>query len=217
MKIVLLDDHAMLTESVKELLLQQSFVEEVKTYQNAAKFIDEASTLCPDIVICDLMMPDINGIKLLEMFQSSYKEKIKFIILSSIIDVQIIKQAIRKGASGFLSKASSIDELIEAILNVKDGNQYISQNLRESLVNTLFTEEQFVYHLSPREKDVLKRVCSGRTIKEIAYELNLSPHTAQYYHRCVMNKLKVKRTSDLIVFAIQHGLYIPDVDQKKIL
>jgi DNA-binding NarL/FixJ family response regulator len=100
---------------------------------------------------------------------------------------------------------------MEAIQSVLDGQQYIAKNLRDSLLNTVFTEDQVVYHLSPREKEVLRRVCSGCTIKEIAYDLKLSVHTVQYYHRSVLSKLKLKKTSDLIVFAMQNGMYIPSV------
>lgn len=214
MKIALVDDHPMLTEPIKSMLLQQPDVFEVKTYSSAVKFLAELTSYAPDIIITDLMMPDINGMDLIEKCRALLKE-VKIIVLTSITDVQIIRQAIRKGANGFLSKASSIDELIEGMYEIHAGKQYIAKNLQESLVNTIFTEEQVIYHLSPREKDVLQKVCSGQTIKEIAYDLNLSAHTVQYYHRSVMNKLKVKRTADLIVFAMQHGLYIPDINSKK--
>ena len=211
MIIALVDDHPVLTESIRNLLLLQPGVGQVKTYNSASLFLAEKMITPPDIIITDLMMPGVNGMKLIEDCKAEFKDKVKIIVLSSITDVQTIKQAIRVGANGFISKASAIDELIEAIHTVNEGKQYIATKLRESMLNSMFTEEQVVYHLSPREKDVLHKVCSGLTIKEIAYELKLSTHTVQYYHRCVLSKLKVKRTSDLIVFAMQHGLYIPNV------
>ncbi len=213
MYIVIIDDHPLLTESVKNLLQQQPGITEVKTFNTADSFLSEKMIPFPDIIICDILMPGTNGLKLLETCQAQYGSKVKLIIMSSIIDVQTIKQTIRAGAKGYISKSSPIEELIEAIHEVSDGKQYISKNLRESMLNQMFTEEQVVYHLSPREKDVLHKVCSGLTIKEIAYDLKLSIHTVQYYHRTVMSKLKVKRTSDLIVFAMQNGLYIPDVNK----
>ncbi|XZF14832.1 response regulator transcription factor [Chitinophagaceae bacterium MMS25-I14] len=214
MNIALIDDHMLLTEAIRNLLLREPGITEVRTYNSGAKFLEENRLPLPDVIVTDLMMPDINGMKLLDIFRDMYKGAVKVIILSSITDVQIIRQAVRNGASGFLSKAVPAEELIAAIYEVMEGKQYIGKNLKDSLLSSVFTEEQVVYHLSPREKDVLHKVCSGCTIKEIAYDLNLSVHTVQYYHRSVMNKLKVKRTSDLIVFAMQHGLYIPDVDKK---
>ena len=214
MIIALVDDHPILTESIKNLLLAMPGVAQVKTYNNPALFLEEKRFLAPDIIILDLMMPDINGMKVIEICKSDSKDKVKIIVLSSITDVQTIKQAVRAGANGFLSKGSNIEELTEAILTVNEGKQYIAANLRNSMLENMFVEEQVIYHLSPREKDVLNKVCSGQTIKEIAYDLKLSIHTVQYYHRCVLAKLKVKRTSDLIVFAMQNGLYIPDINQK---
>ncbi|MGG9963425.1 response regulator transcription factor [Ferruginibacter sp. SUN106] len=215
MLVALVDDHPLLTESIKNTLLLQPGVGQVKTYNSADIFLSEKLVPVPDIVITDLMMPGTNGLKLIEAIRKLNNDKIKILVLSSINDVQTIKQVIRAGANGYLSKASPLEELIEAIFEINEGRQYIAKSLRESMLNTMFTEEQVVYHLSPREKEVLHKVCSGLTIKEIAYDLDLSAHTVQYYHRSVLTKLKVKRTTDLIVFAMQHGLYIPDIDQQK--
>ncbi|WP_157486823.1 response regulator transcription factor [Dyadobacter alkalitolerans] len=77
------------------------------------------------------------------------------------------------------------------------------------MINSVLDDEQAVLHLSPRETETLQRICRGQTIKEIAFELSLSIHTVRYYYRSVMDKLKIRRTADLIVLAMQHGLYIP--------
>lgn len=217
MKISIIDDHQIITESLKKLLLRNEGVEEIDTYPDAETFLGKITAASlPDIVITDLLMPGINGIELVEKVKATYRQaQVKIIILSSITDVQTIKHALRMGADGFLSKNTSIDELQEAILTVQEGKNYIGESLRKNLLDAVFTEEQVVYHLSPREKEVLHKVCSGFTIKEIAYDMNLSVHTVQYYHRNVMTKLKVKRTSDLIVFAMQSGLYIPDIHYNK--
>lgn len=217
MKIVLIDDHQLITESLKSLLEQQEQIEKVTAYSDAATFLSETGPQSlPDVLITDLVMEGINGLKLIEICRNLYKNAaMKIIILSSITDVQTIKQCIRAGANGFISKDTSVKELTNSIHEVYDGNQYIGEGLRDSLIKNVFVEEQIVYHLSPREKEVLNKVCRGLTIKEIAFDMSLSVHTVQYYHRNVLSKLKVKRTSDLIVYAMQHGLYIPEMDQKK--
>lgn len=216
MNVSIIDDHRLITDSLKSLLLQNERFHSVNTYRGAKEFLAEVeSKPLPDVLLSDLVMPDMNGLKLIELIRLKYvNSNIKIIILSSLMDVQTIRQSIRIGANGFLSKDISVDELITAIFEVAEGQQYISENLRPSLLKSVFVEEQVIYHLSPREKEVLQLVCSGQTIKEIAYNLNLSQHTVQYYHRNVMSKLKVKRTHDLIVYAIQHGLYIPDLGAK---
>ena len=98
--------------------------------------------------------------------------------------------------------------LNESIFQVKSGQQYIAKAVRDSLINSVFVEDEPDIRLSPRENQVLQKVCSGQTIKEIAFELKLSAHTVQYYHRSVMEKLNVRRTTDLVVHAMQPGLYV---------
>lgn len=136
---------------------------------------------------------------------------IKIIVLSSLIDPQTIKQAIRLGTNGYLPKNVSINELLEAIRTVNAGQQYIARDLTQTLINNIFVEEQVVHYLSPREREVLQEICNGLSVKEIAYKLGLSAHTVHAYHRSTMKKLKVTKTTDLIVYAMQNGLYIPPV------
>lgn len=212
MNIALIDDHQMLTDSIRNILAADPLVQEVRTFTSAEEFLSAAlSTWFPDIIITDLLMPGgMTGLELVEKIKQSHaRGKFKIIILSSVTDVQVIRQAVKAGVSGYLSKNTSIKELMEAIYAVQAGEQYIAHKLRDSLINHLFTEEQVVSHLSPREKDVLHLICSGHTIKEAAYELSLSVHTVQGYHKNIMKKFKVNRTADLIVYAIQKGLYCP--------
>lgn len=216
MRIAHIEDHKLLSESVKKILEEKLSFAEIQLYETADIFFERLPIKSPDIIITDLLMPGmIDGLKLIELCQHKFEVKPKIIVLSSITDVQTIKQAIRNGAKGYLSKNIPSDELIIAIQEVFNDNQYISAGLRDSLLHTMFVEEQIIFHLSPREKEVLNYVCSGLTIKEIAYNLKLSTHTVQYYHKNVLTKLKLKRTSDLIVFAMQHGLFIPNFDKKK--
>jgi len=211
MNISLVDDHILLTEALKSSLLRMPEVDVVNTYGGAEAFLENKHIPLPDLLIMDLMMNGISGMDLLDICRTNFTKDLKIIILSSLTDVQTIKQVIRKGANGFMSKSTPLDELKEGVLQVLAGKQYIGKTVRENLLNSVFTEEQVVFHLSPREKEVLNKVCSGLTIKEIAYDLKLSAHTVQYYHRNVMDKLKVKRTTDLIVYAMQNGLYVPDL------
>lgn len=211
MLIALVDDHRMLTDSIKNVLSLDPAIKEVRTFVSAEMFLTSGSTFWhPDIIITDLLMPGITGMELLEQLGKNEGAAMpKLVVLSSITDVQTIRQAIRMGASGYLSKDTSIEELTEAIHAVYGGEQYIAAKLKNSLINNVFAEEQVVFHLSPREKDVLELMCSGNTVKEAAFKLNLSVHTVQSYHKNIMKKFKVNRTADLIVFAMQKGLYHP--------
>ncbi|MCF2487229.1 response regulator transcription factor [Dyadobacter sp. CY347] len=211
--IALVDELVLLTDSLRNIFCEMPEVNAVMSYTDGKEFLADHATFLPNILIMDWAINGMTGLELLNLTRNSVSKDLKIIILSSVTDVQTIKHAIRRGANGFLPKSTSLDELKEAIASVIAGKQYIGKGIRDNLINSVFTDEQVVLHLSPREKEVLQKVCSGRTIKEIAYDLKLSAHTVQYYHRCVMDKLKVKRTTDLIVYAMQHGLYIPEVKQ----
>lgn len=210
MKIVLVDEHLLLADALQTLLKLIPEVKEVDAYTDGKDFLMERSATPPDILIMDLGLSGLNGLELLDVCRSTLPREMKVIVLSTVTDVQTIKHTIRRGANSFLSKSTPYEEFKESIFQVRQGKQYIGKTIRDSLINSVFTEEEVVMHLSPREKEVLQKVCGGHTIKEIAYELKLSAHTVQYYHRSVMDKLKVRRTPDLIVYAMQHGLYIPE-------
>lgn len=111
--------------------------------------------------------------------------------------------------NGYLSKETSSDELADAILTIYHGETYIGESLRNSLVRSSLSEDKFVFNLSPREKEVLQHVCSGKTIKETAFDMDLSANTVQTYYKAILKKFNLNRTADLIVFAIQNGLYNP--------
>ncbi|GGH34320.1 LuxR C-terminal-related transcriptional regulator [Dyadobacter endophyticus] len=209
MNIVLVDEQLLLADALQSLLRMLPEVQAVETYIDGKHFLSERSTTPPDILVMDLALNGLNGLELLDVCRSTLPREMKVIVLSTVTDVQTIKHTVRRGANGFLSKSTPFEEFKESIFQVALGKQYISRGIRDSLINSVFTEEEVVMHLSPREKEVLQKVCGGHTIKEIAYELKLSAHTVQYYHRSVMDKLKVRRTTDLIVYAMQHGLYIP--------
>jgi len=211
MNVVLIDELVLLTDALQCVLRHMPEVNAVVSYTDGKEFLADKSACPPGILIMDWAINGMTGVELLDCSRNNMPKEMKIIILSTVTDVQTIKHAIRRGANGFLPKSAPLEELKEAIALVIAGKQYIGKGIRDNLINSVFTDEQVVLHLSPREKEVLQKVCSGRTIKEIAYDLKLSAHTVQYYHRSVMEKLKVKRTTDLIVYAMQHGLYIPEM------
>jgi DNA-binding NarL/FixJ family response regulator len=214
MKITLVDDHPLFADSIKLILLQQNNIDEVTTYSNGSDFLLNCKTETPDIIILDLMMPGIDGLKVLENYCNIVADrKAKIIILSFIENSQTIKQALKLGASGFMSKTSTIDEVVQAINEVAGGNKFISKKLGSKLIRDFFENEPTIFSLTDNEKEILELVCKGFSPKEIAGKKEISYHTAQYYIRSIMSKFNVSRTADLIVFAMLHGLYIPENDR----
>jgi DNA-binding NarL/FixJ family response regulator len=208
LNIALIDDHQLLAESLAKLLTKYEFIKEINTYKNPKVYLGTQLPAAPDVILSDILMPEMSGIDLLLHFKKQ-NIKAKIIFLTSITEVQTIRHAMRSGASGYLAKDTSPDELADAILSVYHGEPYIGESLRKSLIKNTFTEDRFVYNLSPREKEVLEWVCSGKTIKETAYEMGLSVNTIQTYYKSILKKFNLNRTADLIVFAIQNGLYNP--------
>ena len=210
--IALIDDHQLLSQSLSSLLSRYEFIGTIDIYSNPKEYLK--SETCPDIIVSDVMMPDMSGIDLLTVLRKQ-KQNVKVILLSSVMEAQTIRYALRNGASGYLSKDTSIEELADALLTVQGGNVYIGEKLRNTLLRNTLTEEQVVYNLSPREKEVLQSVCSGKTIKETAYDMELSVNTVQTYYKTILKKFNLHRTADLIVFAIKNGLYNPMRDNDK--
>lgn len=205
LNIALIDDHVLLTQSLSLLLQQFDFINEIKAYENPKRFLAEENQPEPDIIVSGIVMPEMSGIEFLVELEKR-NSKAKIIMLSSIIEVQTIRHAMRNGANGYLSKNTSIEEFKEALLTVYYGEPYVGESLRKKLIRTTLIEDQFLYNLSPREKQVLNYVCTGKTIKETAFEMHLSPNTVQTYYKSIMKKFNLNRTADLIVFAIQNGL-----------
>lgn len=211
MKIALVDDHLLLTETLSNVLARMPEVESVSIYNSTESFIQSNSQSKYDLIITDQMLSGVNSIQLLDYVRNNFDASIKVIVFSTSYDSQTVRNVIRRGANGFLTKFTTVAELKDAILQINAGKQYIGKSVRESLINSVFSEEQSIFQLSQREKDVLQNICQGRTIKDIAEDLKLSSHTVQYYQRKIMKKFQVKRTMDMIVYAIKHGYYVPEL------
>lgn len=203
-----IDDHLLLAQSVSSQLSKYDFIESIKIYGSPKEYLDNTPDPQPDVIISDIIMPGMSGMDLLVLLRQQNK-KAKIILLSSITEVQTIRHALRNGASGYLSKDASTEELADAIITVYNGDAFIGESLKSLLLRNTLAEERFVYNLSPREKEVLNHVCAGKTIKEAAYDMNLSVNTVQTYYKTILKKFNLNRTADLIVFAMQNGLYSP--------
>ncbi|GAA4446719.1 response regulator transcription factor [Ravibacter arvi] len=211
MKIAIIEDHQLFAECLKIYFERMGIAQNVQLFENGRQFLQTAGWN-PDLVLTDLMMEGISGVELIkELADKRKREKLKYkiIVLSSVEDYQIIKKALFTGASGYLSKNTRLEELSEAIEKVTRNENYISSYLQKNLINNILTENEYTLLLSPREKELLYMVCDGITLKEAAYQLNLSIHTIRNYYRSIMKKFNVHRTVDLIKFAIEKGLYFP--------
>ncbi|PWS31722.1 response regulator [Pedobacter paludis] len=213
MKICLIDDHQLLSELLKISLTDFEFVESVNIYNQADKFFAHLDTLKPNVLILDMLMPDMNGVEIIRKCRKTRsKTDLKILVLSTITNPNTIKEAFKMGANGYICKDASIEELVTAIqfINEFDRKSYIGESLKEILVQSQLFEDTVSFTLSPREKELLHHVCSGKTVKEIALILDLSANTIQSYMRQLMYKMDVNRMPDLILKAIEYGLFLPN-------
>jgi len=211
MTISIIDDHKMLSEVLKFSLQRFDFVEAVNLYTEPEKFFAHMDLFPTNILITDMLMPGTTGIEIIKSCRKTKsKSELKIIVLSGIGDVNVIKKSFAEGANGYISKDASITELVEALKTVFDNENaiYVGDSLKDILVEFQLFEKEKI-QLAPHHLLLLKHVCQGETVKEIAHKQNLSVAIVQRYLKQLMRKMNVNRTPDLILKAIKQGLFLP--------
>jgi DNA-binding NarL/FixJ family response regulator len=195
-RILLADDHTMFVECLKGLLHDDC--ELVGTVENGAVLVETAALLNPDIIIMDVSMPVMNGFDATrELRKIGTSAKIIFLTMHS--DTGLVAEAVRCGASGYVIKSSAGKDLVTAIRQVFKGKTYFP-NFETSDLNP------HSLNLTPRQRDVLRLIAEGFTMKEAASELGISTRTAESHKYEMMEALGVETTADLIKYAIKLGL-----------
>ncbi|WP_221394230.1 response regulator transcription factor [Dyadobacter sp. NIV53] len=157
MTIAIIDDHKLLGQTLKLLLENNLDKTDIRVYSEANVFLKEPFTdWKPDLVIVDFFMPGMNAIEMITVVQPRLPEA-KFIILTSLSDTAMIREAFRIGISGYVTKDAADIELLEAIETVMKGGKYINLSMKDKLVNNIFSDQNEEYRLSPREEEVLKK------------------------------------------------------------
>jgi DNA-binding NarL/FixJ family response regulator len=194
-RVLLADDHTMFMEGLKGLL--QDDFELLETVENGAALVESAARLEPDIIILDISMPVLNGFDAArELRKRGTSAKIIFLTMHA--DTGLVAEAVRCGASGYVVKHSAGKDLISAIRQVFEGKNYFP-NFVTSDLNT------HSLNLTPRQRDVLRLIAQGLTMKEAASELGISTRTAESHKYEMMEALGVETTADLIKYAIKLG------------
>jgi len=206
-KILIADDHSIVREGLKRILTEESDIEILGEASNYQEVLSMLRTFTPDIILLDISMPGRDGLEILKEIKMLYK-KIKVLILSMHPEDRFAVRAIRSGAAGYVSKESAVEELVEAIRRVHQGNKYISNTLAEKLANSVVEESEKPAHenLSDREFQVLTLIASGKTIRDIAEGLNLSPATIASFRGRILVKLQLKSNVELTSYSLRNDL-----------
>jgi two-component system, NarL family, invasion response regulator UvrY len=205
--IALCDDHPLLREGLKRILLQHSDIKVDVEVGSGAELLEKAAKARLDVIILDITLPDMNGLDVLKDLHAS-GNRAAVLILSMHPEDQYAMRALKAGAAGYLQKESAPEELVLAIRRVAQGRKYVTASLAERLAIELGDAESKAPHeiLSDREYQVLCLLASGKGTKEIAAELSLSSPTVATYKSRILTKLGFSTTVELVRYAITHGL-----------
>ena len=212
-KIVLVDDHNIVRDGFKNLLMNLPDIKVVGEAATGADLFNLLKKIEPDILLMDISLPKMTGIVITEKLSREYPE-IKVIMLTANVDDESVFESFKAGALGYLPKNIQYDELIEAIKTVNEGNEYLAKSisdvvlkkyLNRAKVNS-FKQLKNDQELSKRELQVIELFAGGFSYKEIADQLNISSHTVESHKKNILEKLELNSIVDLVKYAIKHGI-----------
>ena len=212
-RVVIADDHLLLREMLCQILRQEKSIEVVGEAGNGLQTIDVVSDLKPDIVLLDIIMPEMDGLKVLPAIREK-SPKTKALMLTVAKDEAMILKALKAGAKGYLSKDVGISDLIKAIQAVHQGELWVERKLMarffegEAIAGPKGEDQSGKTKdgLTPREQEVLRLLTKGSTNKELAKALFISEKTVKSHLNSIFRKLKVSRRLQAILYAIRQGL-----------
>jgi two-component system, NarL family, nitrate/nitrite response regulator NarL len=203
-RVLLADDHPLVLDGIRSCLEFYDHIEVVGEAKTGNEALERAEALQPDIVIMDLNMPQLNGLDAMEILRERFSH-IRLLVLSMHDSKQYIASALQYGASGYVLKEVPSEELVTAIEAVHRGGTYFSSGVSEILLSPN-DEEDIGGPLTTREQNILLLLSEGRSNKEVARELDISVRTVETHRRNIKKKLKVRSTTGLVRYAIEHGL-----------
>lgn len=199
-RLVLADDHAIVAAGVQRLLEPECEV--LAVVPDGAALVDAVRTLQPDIVVTDLSMPGISGIDAVRAIKRNWPQT-RVICLSMHQDRTWLSEALDAGASGYVIKHGAAEELQDAIRMVQGGGVYISPALDD---RHLASRLQHSDPLTTREREVLRLIAQGLTLKHVAAQLRISPKTVEFHKSRIRERLGLRTTAELVQYAIRHEM-----------
>jgi two-component system response regulator NreC len=214
-KIILADDHKILREGLKSMIMKEPGMEVVAEAENGEKAVRLADKFSPDVIIMDISMPDLNGIEATNQILAKNPD-IKVIALSIYSDKRFVSNMLKAGAKGYLLKGCAFEELLKAIQTVQTCRIYLSPAIDEIVVNEYIhqiktPQGSILPELTSREREIVQLITEGHSTKQIASHLNLSVKTIETHRHQAMDKLNLHSVAALTKFAIREGLTSLDV------
>ena len=201
-RVVLADDHTLMLEALKKMLEPEFEVAGI--FADGRALVEAAPALKPDVIILDIGMPTMNGLNAGQRLKQLIPN-VKLIYLTMNQDPDVAGEAFRLGANGYLLKNSAGTELVRAIRQVTRGTTYVTPLMTEDVVGSIvhhFKNRRSAAHLTLRQKEVLQLLAEGRSMKEAAFILHVSPRTVAFHKYTMMEHLNIKSSAALVQYAM---------------
>jgi DNA-binding NarL/FixJ family response regulator len=206
-RVLLADDHKIILEGLRGLL--ETEFELVGTVEDGRALVEESQRLQPDVVVVDISMPLLNGIEAARQIKKQ-NEDIKIVFLTMHPDVTYATRAFEVGASGYVLKHSAPSELVAAIREAIRGRTYVTPIVAGELIQSYRQGAHLnagaAGKLTARQREVLQLLAEGRSAKEIANILNVSPRTVEFHKYKMMEQLNISTSAELVQYAVKHGI-----------
>jgi DNA-binding NarL/FixJ family response regulator len=203
-RVVLAEDHTVVAEGLVKLLAD--VCELVAVVHDGRELVSAVTAFRPDVIVTDISMPLLNGLEAIREIRLQHPQA-RIIVLTMHRDTQMAVDAFRAGVSGYLLKVSPAAELINAIQEVAQGRSYITSLLAKNLITVLIEaadpSRDSGSPLTPRQRQVLQLIAEGKTMKEVASIMNISPKTVESHKYELMQVLGVRNTAELIQYAVR--------------
>lgn len=206
---MLADDHTILVEAFRKLL--EPHFEIVATVSDGFALLDAAAQLKPDVIVVDISMPLLNGLEAAQRLKKRLPA-VKIVFLTMNEDPDLAVEAMRAGAAGYLLKNSAATELIRAIQLSLKGKTYVTPRIARGMEKAFIDDprpKNRASSLTPRQREVVQLLAEGKSMKEVASVLNLTPRTVAFHKYRVMRELRLGTTAELIQFAIKTRILVP--------
>ena len=217
-RVLVADDHAILRDGIRSILESQDDIVVVGEASNGEEAVEFVGKLQPDLVLMDISMPKTNGLEATRMIKERFPQ-VKVLILTQHDNREYIAPALGAGASGYVLKRSGRREMLNALRQVYEQGTFLTSNITQEVFQEYTPAsrngKEDEHHLTERERQVLQLVIEGKSNKEIALVLGISPKTVSVHRTNIMSKLDVQNTVELIRYATNNPLVsLPVPDQE---
>ncbi len=206
-KVLVVDDHAILRDGIRSLLESQEDILVVGEAADGAEAIEQTGKFFPDVVLMDISMPNMNGLEATRLIKERFPQ-VQVLILTQHDNREYISPALQAGASGYVLKRSGRRELLNAVRQVHEQGAFLADKVAKEVLQEYshVDSSQNEHALTAREREVLQLLVNGKSNKEIALSLGISPKTVSVHRTNIMNKLGVQNTVELIRFATNNPI-----------